>query len=665
MNNPNSDETRIQMIFRSECFVHSNQDNPRCCVCSPCFRNANLLGCVWPEINKEFAEPSWKPGHEAARRHPRRFRFAAVFAAKTRKWAFIDIDEVWGSVVRVWGRECCASSGVSGHQGRDASRRTLSSSPTRSMPYLPPHQPHHPSGAVSARGPRPRPVLPPLSSLKAPQIADITGQDSIFSRLSQRTERAPNTVPSIAVQKAQTCIRRAYPWLLPGCGGTVSTVRRTTESTAAGLSRVAAQVHEHKPACYKQSSECSMILLDMQSCTGYWQGTFRVLCSPVVLSLGLSLLTSLCNYYPEGYHSAAVQIVTTQTLKKTGRIFAREEDRIDSAMRLHPITMCFDCRFDFHSNHSIVTGSYEQRMAWGQLQQFHGTLTFLTFDGPGLDSVNPYLNVFLLPSLDCALRGFWHIRGQSAYLLWALWSALLLHNMGIGFFCTFGYVAGCLSYLGLVVSSRLFDATLGYPGEGPTGQSCAACGECGHNVRSCSWVWGTARRRAVRDRGQPYPGATQTSVPVRCGAPDADVGCDHTAPIPPEQPPGLTVEVGANATASTAQALQYPPTPIPATPAQVRREPWPSTATPVRNQRVPATPVEPRVLDSDMGAVGDVQMGSSEGRARVYCPVPGCLHADAQNAAGWSTLAGMRVHLDEHALGRLARPIPPEFLEAQ
>eukprot|EP00971_Amphidinium_carterae_P214151 4249900-Amphidinium_carterae.3 len=334
-------------------------------------------------------------------------------------------------------------------------------------------------------------------------------------------------------------------------------------------------------------------------------------------------------------------------------LFHWDEDTIAFTM-----PMCFDFRLDFDL---ISIGSYEQWGAKGPFQQFHGTLTFYTFDGPCLEeNANPSLNASLLPSLDRALRGFWHIRGQSAHLLWALCSAFLLDDMGIGFFCSSGHLSGCFLHLGLVVTSRLFDATLGYPGEGPIGQSCTACGECGHNVRSCSWVWGAARRRAVRDRGQPYPGAGQASVSSSMA-----VGCDHPVPTPPEQSADVSVEVGARATASDTQGLQYPPTPIPATPAQVRREPWPATATPVRNQRVPATPVEPRALDAEMGEVrGDVQMGSLEGRARVYCPVPGCLHADAQNVAGWSSLAGMRVHLDEHALGRLAGPVPPEFLEA-
>lgn len=49
----------------------------------------------------------------------------------------------------------------------------------------------------------------------------------------------------------------------------------------------------------------------------------------------------------------------------------------------------------------------------------------------------------------------------------------------------------------------------------------------------------------------------------------------------------------------------------------------------------------------------------AEGGRRYYCPVPGCLKGGHRNAAGWSSLLGVRGHVEEHLAGRL-QGMPPE-----
>ena len=50
--------------------------------------------------------------------------------------------------------------------------------------------------------------------------------------------------------------------------------------------------------------------------------------------------------------------------------------------------------------------------------------------------------------------------------------------------------------------------------------------------------------------------------------------------------------------------------------------------------------------------------------ARVHCPVPNCPAACTLNHAGWTSVATMRPHLEEHAAGRLQGDIPKSWLSA-
>eukprot|EP00971_Amphidinium_carterae_P225822 4479041-Amphidinium_carterae.1 len=87
-----------------------------------------------------------------------------------------------------------------------------------------------------------------------------------------------------------------------------------------------------------------------------------------------------------------------------------------------------------------------------------------------------------------ALRLFWHARGMGKWLLWCM-VVFLMYDPAcqsvwlrlIGSFCDV-YVSGVMI---LLHGSRVFDATKGYPGEGPPWQVCKLCGSEGHNKRTC------------------------------------------------------------------------------------------------------------------------------------------------------------------------------------
>ena len=50
---------------------------------------------------------------------------------------------------------------------------------------------------------------------------------------------------------------------------------------------------------------------------------------------------------------------------------------------------------------------------------------------------------------------------------------------------------------------------------------------------------------------------------------------------------------------------------------------------------------------------------------RVYCPVQGCPCSHPHSAPGWSSVASMRPHLQDHACGKLRGGVPADWLKAQ
>lgn len=72
------------------------------------------------------------------------------------------------------------------------------------------------------------------------------------------------------------------------------------------------------------------------------------------------------------------------------------------------------------------------------------------------------------------------------------------------------------------------------------------------------------------------------------------------------------------------------------------------------------------LADNIQGLNLDQVMEASSSRgSRWYCPVPCCPKHDCIRSAGWASLAAMRPHLAEHASGRLEGDIPQSFMEAQ
>eukprot|EP00971_Amphidinium_carterae_P340857 6479377-Amphidinium_carterae.1 len=95
--------------------------------------------------------------------------------------------------------------------------------------------------------------------------------------------------------------------------------------------------------------------------------------------------------------------------------------------------------------------------------------------------------------------------------------------------------------------SRLFDATKGYPGEGP----CSICGGLGHNIQTCADVWGPPipthpRPPKVKKLNRPGDGTVAGPVSASGGGPGAP-----TSSATPQPPLGQT----------------QGQTPLPATPA--------------------------------------------------------------------------------------------------
>eukprot|EP00971_Amphidinium_carterae_P190674 3783873-Amphidinium_carterae.1 len=102
--------------------------------------------------------------------------------------------------------------------------------------------------------------------------------------------------------------------------------------------------------------------------------------------------------------------------------------------------------------------------------------------------------------LEEPLGLFWHLRGRKSYtLLWLwIWMAsgyLALREVDV--ICSLVILIGrCLRAV-----SKGFDATRGYPGEGP----CSICGISGHDVRTCPEIWGPRKssRPAKCKKGNP------------------------------------------------------------------------------------------------------------------------------------------------------------------
>eukprot|EP00971_Amphidinium_carterae_P352864 6492756-Amphidinium_carterae.1 len=177
---------------------------------------------------------------------------------------------------------------------------------------------------------------------------------------------------------------------------------------------------------------------------------------------------------------------------------------------------------------------------------------------------------------------------------------------------------------------KLFDATLGFPGEGPPFQQCMLCGLSGHNRRTCA-------------RASPYPIVPNTVVTddVSMGGTEDrvyDGGGDPSTPMHLVQP-------------------------APATPTPVHIHPQ------VLDPGLPTTAIPgPEGSRWDGLAPQNLQMAlDAEGEAssRTYCPVPGCLHNNPRASPGWLSSVGMRDHLQEHATGRLQGDIPLSYMEDQ
>ena len=53
------------------------------------------------------------------------------------------------------------------------------------------------------------------------------------------------------------------------------------------------------------------------------------------------------------------------------------------------------------------------------------------------------------------------------------------------------------------------------------------------------------------------------------------------------------------------------------------------------------------------------------GAARLFCPVPGCLHADPRQSRGWVSQETLRAHVDAHLSGHLQGDVPDDWFRAE
>ena len=53
------------------------------------------------------------------------------------------------------------------------------------------------------------------------------------------------------------------------------------------------------------------------------------------------------------------------------------------------------------------------------------------------------------------------------------------------------------------------------------------------------------------------------------------------------------------------------------------------------------------------------------GAARLFCPVPGCLHADPRQSRGWVSQETLQAHVDAHLSGHLQGDVPDEWFQAR
>ena len=83
-------------------------------------------------------------------------------------------------------------------------------------------------------------------------------------------------------------------------------------------------------------------------------------------------------------------------------------------------------------------------------------------------------------------------------------------------------------------------------------------------------------------------------------------------------------------------------------------QPGPEPGTPLGGER----PARRRARSPSMEV-------DSAAAIRVHCPVSGCPCADVARSPGWSSVASMRHHIDNHLAGSLAGTVPAAWLQAQ
>ena len=225
-----------------------------------------------------------------------------------------------------------------------------------------------------------------------------------------------------------------------------------------------------------------------------------------------------------------------------------------------------------------------------------------------------------------------------------------------------------------------FDATLGYPGEGP----CTLCGDSGHNFRTCpfrgdvpqadvttiSFSGGvSARERNTFVDTYDVPVAAERARSLRGHSSHGDIDS------PPSQlrridelgqavPGSQDTERGSQDSALADQASRLD---ISADQTSTNQNVCPACLSDwnfclcQRNRRATAS------TGSSSSAIVNASQNSSEPPlsrpARIFCPVPGCPEHDTARANGWADVSSMRDHLNDHCSGRFLGAIPSAFLE--
>ena len=194
----------------------------------------------------------------------------------------------------------------------------------------------------------------------------------------------------------------------------------------------------------------------------------------------------------------------------------------------------------------------------------------------------------------------------------------------------FGHCGPCFCKSVFLWTQSSFDATLGFPGEGP----CSLCGEAGHNFRTCPHVPSDTVNVASFERN--------TFVDIREPAQSRARSLRRN------------LSDGDDSSAQDLSQLSDVP------PSQLRRINEDGDAVPGSQDSELAAQAQSLSLSSGQHAAS-----SGTTATRVYCPVPGCIAVDPMRSPGWSSVSNMRAHLGEHACGRLIGDIPQDFLEQQ